>query len=281
MKIFVLLKKSIITVQREGVTSLFKKAKIAVLRTYKQFTFKPYVITKTLEGETLELLIGDVVGEEWYVNYTGLREFQWIKENLRKGDTVADCGAHHGVTGILFARWVGPTGKVIGFEGSPHNVQIARKNIELNQVTNFDMRNEVAGRQKGTIRFADELCGAVAGADTTKTVEVPMVSLDGVFQLGKPTFLKIDVEGYEIEVLYGARDVMAACPKFDLEIHCVRFKDRSGALKEILALLQLHRYQTFIQLFPNAKIAPYNPNHHTPEVIAAYDNPHLFGLPKK
>ncbi len=53
------------------------------------------------------------------------------------------------------------------------------------------------------------------------------------------------------------------------------------AVKEILSLLQLHRYQTFIQLFPNGEIAPYNPNHHTPEIIAAYDNPHLFGRPKK
>jgi FkbM family methyltransferase len=275
-----LLQKTITTFRKEGLNSLFKKAKRTVQRIYKQAGFEPYIITKMFEGETLQFLIGDVIGEEWYTNYPGFREFQWIKENLSEGDIVVDCGAHHGLTGLLFSRWVGPTGKVIGFEGLPHNVEIACKNIELNHVNNFEMRNEAVGPRKGTARFVDELCGVVGGTNNRKTIEVTMVSLDEAFRQEKPTFLKIDVEGYELEVLRGAREVMATCPKLDLEIHCARFKDCSEAVRELLSLLPLQKYQTFIQLVLDGEVIPYDPGVHTPELIATYENIHLLACPK-
>lgn len=221
------------------------------------------------------------MGEEWYapqIEY--VPELKWIKENLSEGDIVADCGCHHGFVGVLCSKWVGASGRVIGFEGLPQNVEIIRKNIQLNNLENFEVRNEAIGRKKGTVKFTPQSNAVVSEGDDGNAIEIPMVSLDEVFRSEKPTFLKIDVEGYELEVLKGAQGVMRTLPKLDIEIHCLLFKDSVSAVRELMELLQLPQYRAFIQFEWNSDLVPYNPEKHTPEMISGYDKINLFARPR-
>ncbi|MEQ8752653.1 MAG: FkbM family methyltransferase [Coleofasciculus sp. G1-WW12-02] len=274
------IKKFIETYKEKGLIEAFKKAKNKLLYMYKENTFKPYIITKKFADEEFKVLISDLFAQGWYDYHTEWPELVWLKENLLKeGDIVADCGANIGFTGLFFARCVGSTGKVIGFEALPANAKVAWQNIRLNDVTNFEVKNVAVGAQKGVTKFTNHPNGSVGERDDMEVIEVTIISLDEVFVLEKPTFLKVDVEGHEIEVLKGARQVLQTRPKLDIEIHCCYFSERLNAVKEILELLHLSDYEAYIQLEVDGDIILFDTEKHTAELISRYNNVHLFAIP--
>lgn len=279
IKIINKIKKLMGIYKTKGLNEVFIKVKNKILFMYKNNTFKPYIITKNFADEEFKLLISDLFAQGWYDYHTEWPELVWLKENLLKeGDIVADCGANIGFTGLFFARCVGSTGKVIGFEALPANAKVAWQNIRLNDVINFEVKNVAVGAQKGVTKFTNHPNGSVGEQDNMEVIEVPMVSLDEVFEREKPTFLKIDVEGYELEVLKGAQQVLKTRPKLDIEIHCCYFSERLNTVKEILELLHLSDYEAYIQLEVDGNIILFDTEKHTPEFISRYNNVHLFAI---
>ena len=279
-----LLRKSIDVILHQNFATFIKKFTNKIAYLYRENTFQPYQIEKTIAGEKIQLIISDLFAKGWYDrpghldNWT---ELIWLKENsLKKGDIVIDCGANIGFTGLFFAKCVGEQGKVLGFEALPANADIARKNIHLNQVNNFEIRNQAVGSHHGTVEVHNYPNGSVGKTEGSKTINVPVVTLDGAFVSEKPTFLKIDVEGYEIEVLKGATEILKTKPKLEIEIHCACFSDRLSSVKELLGLLPLSEYSIFLQLVTNGEILPYTVTDAILQIIIKYDNVHLFAIPK-
>jgi FkbM family methyltransferase len=274
--------KIISTLRSEGLFSLIKKGIRTILNIFRQRFFKPYVIEKILDNYKIKFYIGDIYGEDWYshdYDISRIPELNWIKQNLEDGDVVVDCGAHHGMYGILCSKWVGGNGKVIGFEALPQNFEIAMKNIQLNQIQNFEIRNEAVGSQNGMFKMSVSSNEVVVEKNTKNKILIPMVTLDNAFQEFSPTLLKIDVEGYELDVLRGAKRILKSIPKLDVEIHFTRFDDRIKVLQEIFELIQKEKYYISLQ-FDSGEIFPYLPEKHSIEFITSFDRIHLFGLPK-
>jgi FkbM family methyltransferase len=283
-KMFRLLKKSLYTLRHESFSVFAKKIKLKIVYVYKNLTFKPYEIEKSIAGGTIRLIISDLFSKHWYDRphkFDYWPELLWIKENvLKEGDIVVDCGANIGFTGIFYAQCVGNTGQVIGFEALASNAETVRKNIKLNQVKNFEIRNEAVGSFQGIVDFTDYRNGSVGRIDGYKVITVPVVTLDDAIKNQSPTFIKIDVEGYEIEVLKGATEILKTRPKLEVEIHCAAFKNRLEDVKELLSYIPFSAYDFFIQLLPQGDIQHHIPNDKTAELIAQYNNVHLFALPK-
>ena len=59
-----------------------------------------------------------------------------VKNEIKKGDVVIDIGAHIGYYTVLFAKLVGPKGRVFAFEASPTNFEILKKNVNVNGYQN-------------------------------------------------------------------------------------------------------------------------------------------------
>jgi methyltransferase FkbM-like protein len=78
--------------------------------------------------------------------------------------------------------------------------------------------------------------------------------LDNYYHL-KPTFLKIDAEGYEIEILKEASRIMKTKPMFAIEVHIKEHKSLGQSPKDLLDLIDSNSYKIFLQ--PNGKTAPY------------------------
>jgi FkbM family methyltransferase len=280
--------KSVYTLKNESVTYFLKKVgnKLVFWLTfcYERLTFKPYLITKNIGGVEIKLLIRDLFAKHWYDRPKSIDkwpELVWLKEHcLTEGDIVCDCGANIGFTGIFFAHCVGQQGKVIGFEALPANSQNAEENIKLNSITNYQIRNEAVGSYNGLVEFIDYPNGSVGRAEGMKTIVVPVVKLDDIFNTEKPTFIKIDVEGYEIEVLKGATEILKTKPKLEIEIHCASFLDRVKSVKELLELIPLTEYELFLQLTPLGEVVPHKLSDDTPKLISQYDNVHLFAIPE-
>jgi len=145
--------------------------------------------------------------------YTGLPEYDdmlFVARILRPGDLFVDVGANIGLYSLLAAKVVGPSGKVIAFEPHPLAAKRLRENAALNGLTNVEVHEAGAGASSGrTFITADlDTVNHIAPLGGSGTLETRIEPLDAVLGTRRATVVKIDAEGFEFEVLRGARRVL-------------------------------------------------------------------------
>jgi len=132
---------------------------------------------------------------------------------LKQGQTVLDIGAYAGLTSIIFAQLVGPTGRVYAFEADESNYECAQVNIEMASrvmnLNNITLLRKAVWCRSGELRFSNE--GAMGSSAVDITGEnrgneqmVQATSLEDFFTekgLTRADFIKIDIEGCEVKVL--------------------------------------------------------------------------------
>jgi FkbM family methyltransferase len=211
-------------------------------------TFRPHVIQKTLAGHTFTVAINNLFAQGWIEEHERWPELEWLKEHfIEKGDFVVDCGANMGFTTIFFAHFVGSSGRVLAFEPIPSNAEDARENVELNGLTNVEIRQQAVGNTNGIATLIDTPNGILTNKRNGKTIDVGVVRLDDVISSGQPTLLKIDVEGHELEVLKGASRILAGRPKLDIEVHPIYTCDRVAHCCSVFEVLRGFEYELYVQ----------------------------------
>jgi len=138
---------------------------------------------------------------------------------LKPGMVVIDCGAHIGEYSVHFSQLVGKEGHVYAFEPDPRPFELLERNIESNHVSNVTLNRIAVDETDGTASFvlrrdaAASSLEAVDSSSSTRTISCRTISLDSYVRehaLHRVDALKIDVEGSEVAVLRGARDMIAA-----------------------------------------------------------------------
>jgi FkbM family methyltransferase len=135
-----------------------------------------------------------------------------IRRYVRSGDIVYDVGANLGYISLCLAKQVGPNGQIAAFEPIPQNVDVLRKNIANNGLSNVRVFDVAASDRKGeaVIRTAGNFAtsslvwhrkNSSAEELVIKTVAIDDLVKSG--ELAEPTFVKIDVEGAEGLALKG------------------------------------------------------------------------------
>ena len=244
--------------------------------------FETYISQgKSTAGIGYNLFIADEVGRDWYDRSSvhDYREWIWCVNHLRPGMTVADCGAHHGVLSVVFAKAIGPRGRVHAFEALPRNAEVIARNFDINGCGNGATHSIALWDRQRLISLACGDSGQTAyNGSSGDTVEVAGSTLDAMLPAGAD-FLKIDVEGSEVELLRGAKQSLRRRPIIDLEIHNHLFADRRSSLDEIVSTLSTLGYCFAWLPRPfEGEIQPLGWRVDLAEV-ARYDNPHLFCLP--
>jgi FkbM family methyltransferase len=150
---------------------------------------------------------------------------------LGPGMTVYDIGANVGFLAVLAAQLVGPGGKVVCFEPLPANAAAIEYNAALNAFTNVVVIREALGREEGTSEFlvsGDVGWGRLPGTgrdpdDFKEVIPVQVSRLSRAvdeYRLPLPDLIKVDIEGGEIGMLEGSRELLARCRPFLLvELH--------------------------------------------------------------
>ena len=137
------------------------------------------------------------------------------KYDLKRGDTVVDCGAYIGEFTLYASKAVGPEGKVIAFEPEPALYKKLEANIALNDAKNVILVNKGVWSGEGALKFIgnDKDGYSFMVADKADgTVSLPVTTLDAALRhigVTKVDFIKIDVEGAEMEVIKGAAKTLA------------------------------------------------------------------------
>lgn len=175
-----------------------------------------------------------------------------LREHVREGMVVYDCGANVGYFSVMLARLAGARGRVYAFEPSPASVASLRAARELNGLTNLTVVPEAVWDAPATLRFcrgdegaslvSDHVEGVFGEAAASRVtsqsvVEISANSLDNfVYEEGHPPpdFIKLDVEGAEGRAMRGARRLLAERrPGLLLEIHGEPGREVWPLLKEL------------------------------------------------
>lgn len=169
-----------------------------------------------------------------------------LKKELKGGDTFIDVGANIGYFSLLASELIKQTGSVIAFEPIPKIVDQFKDSIKFNNIKNIFVRNIAIGDQKSLQKLSTG-SGGIGGSSLVKqnksgTQEKVIVSTldEELFNIDHIEMIKIDVEGYEYEVLLGAKNVLIKhMPKIILEFSPNIYKERSPQMaKSILLLLK-------------------------------------------
>ena len=147
--------------------------------------------------------------------YAGLHEFDdmaFLLHFLRSGDVFFDVGSNVGSFTLLASGVC--KAKSFTIEPVKSTFDLLNKNIALNNLLGkVTTINAAAGSAAGTITFTaneDTTNHAIIepGADTSGTINVPVITIDSISTQNPPALMKIDVEGYETEVLKGMQNTM-------------------------------------------------------------------------
>src|SRR5262245_18753552 len=139
-------------------------------------------------------------------------EYAAFRSAVKPGMTALDVGANVGAYSLLLGQWVGANGAVFAFEPAPGACDGLHRHIRLNALDGVVRAVAAAvGAAPAQARFILESTAgegrlATAGDNGATTVEVPVTTIDEFCAREKltPDFIKIDVEGAELEVLRGA-----------------------------------------------------------------------------
>jgi FkbM family methyltransferase len=144
---------------------------------------------------------------------------------IHSGHTAWDIGAERGWFTLLMAKLVGPCGRVDAFEAFPDNARKLRENVYLNNMMWARVISAAVGEASGEAWFvppSDDItgraflrnCGGVGyltAQGRPGAIRVPTITLDDYGAsagIQRVDFIKLDIEGAEVDALRGAADVI-------------------------------------------------------------------------
>jgi FkbM family methyltransferase len=143
----------------------------------------------------------------------GGKEIRILRQLLRPGMTAIDVGANQGVYALLIADLVRP-GRVFAFEPEPTMFQHLVLNVNANRADNVLCHNLAVSSssghvalKRGGVNWGDNRILPDSSRDPGQ-IKVEAIALDEKFADQKIDFLKIDIQGWEAEALFGARRIL-------------------------------------------------------------------------
>lgn len=175
-------------------------------------------------------------------------EIHAIRSRLKPGDLAIDIGVHKGAYSYWMAKSVGPDGKVAGFEPQPQLADYVRKLANLSGLKQISIENAALSSKSGKVtivnpdgegpspgvRISDE------AGEADNSWEIDGHTLDDFFadEPKRPTrFIKCDVEGHELEVFEGGRQLLSE-DKPAILFECEIRHRASGSVTEVFDFLE-------------------------------------------
>lgn len=165
---------------------------------------------------------------------------------VRPGDWAIDAGANVGIVSSQLCAAVGPAGLVSAWEPIKRNLERLRFLKEENRLGQLAVMPYAAGAEDATVPIGVGREGRSGWSSITaswtseRKVEVALRRLDSFPEAGDRALrlVKIDVEGYEFEVLEGCRQLLARHrPWVYCEFNDLLLRDRGRSARELLDLL--------------------------------------------
>lgn len=180
---------------------------------------------------------------------------------------------------MLLSKLAGENGFVLGVEPLPRNVLIVQAQIGLNELSNICCVKNVAISNKNEITYLNRMSSnaSISSDDKRNTISVNAVTADSLLDKNNNfSMLKIDVEGYEKNVLEGSRKILSTRPKIALELHVPFLSKYKTTINEIFKLIKIEDYKG-VMVFrkDKTKSYPFNPDLIDNDVVNLLLSPRL------
>ena len=199
-------------------------------------------------------VIPDFIG---YVNFGGEHNIGWKHciDSLNGDETFIDIGAHIGLYTLPAALKL-KNGKVYAFEPGLINYKILKQHIIMNELVNVDALNFLVGDENKTIKFFEDnnsvspknsivMIEKISSYSTTKKKQISLDSYFGGKDIN-PDIIKIDVEGAELLVLEGAKQlILTSKPKIYLSTHPSRIEELGQTIEQLLNTIKELNYSIY------------------------------------
>ena len=195
----------------------------------------------------------------------------WSNLSL-SGMTVYDLGAFQGLLTLFFAT---RAKRVVCFEPNTENHKSLNENLKLNGIKNVEVRKVGVGSSRETKTMVTNslmpggasvdgkmVAGLLRDGEGAVSEEISIVTLDEEIPnagLPTPNFIKIDIEGFEIEALRGAQTTLKVHkPDLFLEMHGETMSEKKDKVAEIVMFLWENNYRKILHIESGSSITPDN-----------------------
>ncbi|WP_019504092.1 FkbM family methyltransferase [Pleurocapsa sp. PCC 7319] len=192
----------------------------------------------------------------YFLGYYELRETLLFKKLLRPGDTFVDIGANLGYFSVLAAHHVSPSGSIISFEPSSYLSEYLQQNVKNLNNSNLTIMTKLEklacsdengyAVMRGTLKRNSGLGSIMPitnksedfGSEKVKTTKFDDYYLQS--NLDKIRLIKIDVEGAELKVLKGMKNILKqrVVEYIIVEVSDARLQITGNSSAELLTLLR-------------------------------------------
>ena len=187
---------------------------------------------------------------------------RFILDRLSPASTFVDVGSNLGYFSIVAAHFAGT---VFAIDPQARLADLVRTNAGLNGLTNVHPICAAAGDRTGFVEMPADGRANTAVDTVSDGIKVPVIRLDDYFNdRYRPDVIKIDVEGYELNVLKGATALLAHGPVLAIELHD-SMSDFGASPSEIATLLFDHGYRVRTGRHRSSEIALSEITPQTPE----------------
>ena len=220
-----------------------------------QFSKSTFKIARVNRGIALKVDLHDYLGHFVYFGFRDEGQ-EKLMDLVREGDYVFDVGTNIGNTILQFSQTIKKDGLVFGFEPDPKTYKFCTSNLKLNpHIKNIQVFNYGLGNKSGEFQLEDRYESNSGGNRiiieevTGKSKNVIVKVLDEIVEelkLKKLDLIKIDVEGFELNVLLGAKKTISQFhPIFFIEIDDNNLRDQGSSAKELIEFLSGKGYSTY------------------------------------
>ena len=182
------------------------------------------------DGIFFELDIHDCIQRDIFCfHYYEHEDVATFRRLVRSGSVVFDVGANIGQYTLLASKLVGKTGRVYAFEPSPVVLKRLKYHLEMNHEDNVELVCKAVSDRSGTADFyqanesGNQGVGSLLPAESyrararaNEAIEVDTITLDDFCEkhgVDHIDVLKVDVEGFDLDVLKGAEKVLSRSPR--------------------------------------------------------------------
>jgi FkbM family methyltransferase len=139
-----------------------------------------------------------------------------LRRVLRPGDTFIDVGANEGFISVLAAQLVGPAGRVVAVEPQARLQPVLRRNFELNHVSAELCPVALPNRAGAAeLQLAPDTNNSSTGFTNATRYRLARQSVETLtltdlltrLNIATPFVLKIDIEGWEHEAVFGSQEI--------------------------------------------------------------------------
>jgi FkbM family methyltransferase len=192
---------------------------------------------------------------------------------LRKNDVVLDAGAGIGEFTVLASKKIGPGGRIIAIEPNPNDYELLQLNIKKNNCANVIPINIGLGGNTGERRMEFRGRSYSFRVDTLENI------LEKVGLKKRINFIKMDIEGFETEVLSQSIDITKNSDTIAIELHNTKEEVDRILSKYNFHFTPVSKRIIYYQLFKNLIL-------HPRLIFRSYrrmkrENPHLLSYTAK